>query len=757
MVACALALGVGMVAASALAQDGEQFVERTQGLQDQVQNLEQRYLDPALVETRFRLESRFNDGKVAYMLGDYSRASLLLVDIVEDPRGKSFDSYREALFLLGDSLYQQRSYLAARNYFTQLAELGPGAHYQDAIVKLLEVAAKTRNYEEVEELYESLGSSTALSPAVNYMRGKTLFQQERYTDARTFFQQASSHPDYDFVAPYYRGVSFAADNQLANAHDVFKRIVDREPESEDDQSVVHLAYLGLGRVAYEQGNYDEAIDYYQHLPRTSPEFDRALYELTWTLVAQEKYKAASRVVDIFLYLSNPDPTFVPKVKLLKADLHLRLEQYERSEVAYEDVVSTFQPVKTQMNEFVARNDNVKAFFSSLVEKDVGGAEPEYVPPIVKQWVEENDTLAAAKLTLSDLQAIREDIDESRNTLDQIEARLGSGARIQSFPKLAEGLSVGIEVENRLIDLREAMLEREYELLESKMTDAERQEWAQLEARAEDIERKYDEMPKTRQEVRERGERVTTRFDRLRSTLDDISYEIDTQEEQLEAIDAYLDNNPDHGFTEEELDEIAEKKRTLEKRVSELKELRKELQQQVAVARQQVGVGDEVTDMESRVRQRYREQLSQQRNFLSSIRSRANGAQQQELRTIASARRKLPEIESRLEGFFRKMNGLVGDKTQGLRQSVRNERRMLDRLDNSIETLIVDAKDVTAGAAYASFVAVKRDFDQIILRGDVGLVDVAWRKKEDKTKDINQLFENRTAELKALQESFEEIR
>ncbi|MGM0557312.1 MAG: hypothetical protein ACQEVA_13090, partial [Myxococcota bacterium] len=453
----------------------------------------------------------------------------------------------------------------------------------------------------------------------------------------------------------------------------------------------------------------------------------------------------------------PDPSFVPKVKLLKADLHLRLEQYDQSSVAYQDVVESFEPVKVQMNEFTARNDNVKAFFESLVEKDIGGAEPEYLPPIVKQWVQENNTLEDAKLTLSDLQMIRDDIDDSRDTLDQIEARLSSGARVKSFPKLAEGLSVGIEVESRLIDLREAMLDREYQLLKSELNAAEQQEWASLQERTEEMEAKYDEMPKTRQEVQQRSERLEERFEELRSALDDVSYEIETQQKQLEAIDTYLEDNPDHGFSEAELDKIAAQKRALRQNLGELKTVRKDLQQEVAVARQQVGVGDQVSDMEGRVRKRYLEQLARQRSFLNSIRSRADSGSRQGLEDIQSARRILPGIESQLEGFFRKMNELVGEKTKGLRQSLLNERQMLARLDNQAATLMADSKDVTAGAAYASFMAVKRDFDQIILRGDVGLIDVAWRKKEDQTNDINQLFEDRTAQLKALQESFEEIR
>ena len=137
--------------------------------------------------------------------------------------------------------------------------------------------------------------------------------------------------------------------------------------------------------------------------------------------------------------------------------------------------------------------------------------------------------------------------------------------------------------------------------------------------------------------------------------------------------------------------------------------------------------------------------------------RVNGSRASELENIKQARRSLPKVESRLDGFIQRMNELVGKKTSDLRRSVRNEKKMLDRLEKQLDQQIAQARKVTAGAAYASFVSVKGEFDQIIMRGDVGLLDVAWRKKEDMSQRINQLFEDRTAELKNLSESFEEIR
>jgi len=57
----------------------------------------------------------------------------------------------------------------------------------------------------------------------------------------------------------------------------------------------------------------------------------------------------------------------------------------------------------------------------------------------------------------------------------------------------------------------------------------------------------------------------------------------------------------------------------------------------------------------------------------------------------------------------------------------------------------------------NYQAVGRQFEEIILRGHVGLIDVSWRKKESVTTEINQLFENRASELQLLRDAFQDVR
>ena len=68
----------------------------------------------------------------------------------------------------------------------------------------------------------------------------------------------------------------------------------------------------------------------------------------------------------------------------------------------------------------------------------------------------------------------------------------------------------------------------------------------------------------------------------------------------------------------------------------------------------------------------------------------------------------------------------------------------------------EAKDVGATALGASFKDVKAKFYDVIVRTDVGNVDVAWSQKEDTDDDLKRLNLSRQRELKQLKDEFKDI-
>ncbi|MFW5966379.1 MAG: hypothetical protein ACOCV2_02620, partial [Persicimonas sp.] len=265
------------------------------------------------------------------------------------------------------------------------------------------------------------------------------------------------------------------------------------------------------------------------------------------------------------------------------------------------------------------------------------------------------------------------------------------------------------------------------------------------------------MPKSSAEVRERRDRVEQRFEEMNDELDRVQHELDAQNEQLDAIDDYLEDPETHGLDDEDIDEIEQKRTEARERISMLRELESELRRDVEVARERIGMGDKTTRREQKVRREYAEMLERQRDFLEKIDADAGQVDRDKLDDLESARRKLPRLEERLQSFFERMDELVGERADELRQELAGEREYLEMLDEEIIALTDESKQVTARVARLSFEEAKNDFQDLVMRGDIGLIDVAWQKKEDITEEINDLFEDRSAELEALQDSFEEVR
>lgn len=190
---------VGALAAAALALAPQRALAQQAHSQQEldqigkrIDTLEARYLQPELITAKFSVDKRFNDGKVAYNLGQYGQASVLFLDVISKTTPQAYVGYAEALYLLGDSLYKQRNFVGARSFLRQLVALGPAAsNYQQALKTLLEIAYKTNNYNEINEIYAKLDNQSELSPSLNYLRGKTLFGQKRYAEARAYFDKAT--------------------------------------------------------------------------------------------------------------------------------------------------------------------------------------------------------------------------------------------------------------------------------------------------------------------------------------------------------------------------------------------------------------------------------------------------------------------------------------------------------------------------------------------------------------------------------------
>jgi CHASE3 domain sensor protein len=729
-------------------------VERANTLSNHASKLSKQYLQPALLETKYRFESKFNNAKVAYQLEDYGRASLIFLDIVNAPGARQFEGYRETLFLLGESLFKQRNLLAARQYYSRLVEMGRGRHFKASVVRLLKIASRTQNYKGLQKLYDQANISKDLGPPAQYMQAKVQYQRGDYQLARRNFLKAANAENYRFVATYYAAVSFVAEKEYESAQKLFRRVLTYStPENPRIKEVRYLTYMALGRLYYEQKEYTVAVDFYQRVPRSSEHFDRALYELIWVLVEQQNLEAATRVADVFFYLSDPDPTHVPQVELLRADLMLRQGEYDKAKAAYNKIVDSFKPLDQQLQQLTRRHSDLRAYFRKLLEKGLEQAEPRMMPESVQKWVQQSPSMERAKQSLTELKDLANQIESSRQTLAKIDARLDAGTRIQSFPTIAAGKKRALDLRSAVLRDSRQVLQNLYKQLKPKLSASQKRTFSELESQNRAILRKLSRLPATSSDIEKREKQLDKTFSKLSKRLANLQYSLRAQRAELDAVDAFMETDQGANLAPGKKQKVERLRGEIQNRIDKLETKRQRLKSFIERRRLQFGLGDQLSKLAEGGFERLSRLIDRQWQLLASAANATSRTQTtrwiRAYETLQETRETIRQFESRIESF-------TDERVRELKQTVRNQRQNLDAMESRVEDTLAQARETTAKIAEYDFLRVKAQFEQIVQRGQLGTVDVVWKKKEDISDRIQQVIDERSDKIQRLEDSFEEI-
>ena len=755
LMAAVVSIGAAPASSQARLDDFQQEVDR---LSRELKGLESRYIDPSLLEQSYEVETRINDGRVFYLLKDYTRASIIFMDLVyrDDIRGTP--AHRDSLFYLGDSLYLNNNYVGARRHFTDLLTIGAGSYYQDTVRRLIEVAIQTEDYDDVERLYQDARARGA-SPELIYIYGKSLFFRERFDEAVAVFRDVPDDNSGLYLqAQYFVGVIQArqaterkAEGRFNGAIGQFERVLERSRETNPE--LAELSRLALGRVYYEMEDYQRAISEYQEIPRQSTHFARSLFEMTWTYIKAEELKSAQRNLDILLLL-EPDNALIPEAQLMRGDLQLRLGEYSDAVSAYQEVIDTYEPVKARLGEVIKRRDGATAYFDALVGRDVGAVNQINLPGIVEAWIADDPKMAKTLGVARDLEVTRRDIQESTEIIAELEDAINSRSKVDIFPELKEGWGRGLELESAIIGVRRELVDMEGEML----SGADGSYKAAREERLR-LQKVYNTIPNSRAQLKDREKAVKQRYNDLEIQLFKIGYEIDSMRAQLVAMNKWIQDvkAESKDITPDEEAAVREGMAKQQELIEELEEERSRLRRIVRRAKAQTGINDEIAEREVEVKAAYKAALKREQQALKEQRGRLNANQRAQTQKIDAILTRCQSVEGQLETYFSRLDTIVNAKVAEIRAEVDREKVRVIAYTNELESYTGRSASLAGDVALSNFRRVEEKFDALILKADVGVIDVAWKRKEDRSNRIKELFELKGNDLKKLDKVFEDVR
>ena len=168
----------------------------------------------------------------------------------------------------------------------------------------------------------------------------------------------------------------------------------------------------------------------------------------------------------------------------------------------------------------------------------------------------------------------------------------------------------------------------------------------------------------------------------------------------------------------------------------------------------MALGQEAHD--DNVRQRYLSLLEKERRILERAGQRAGPRERQLLEQAGGVHGDIATHQRELETFRSRLETLVARRAADIKAQVLFEQSTLSNQRNTIESAKDQAKHVVGKLALSSLGDVEKKFHDIVLRGDVGLIDVVWQLKEEQTDKINERVTEQRRELETMDREFKEV-
>ena len=124
--------------------------------------------------------------------------------------------------------------------------------------------------------------------------------------------------------------------------------------------------------------------------------------------------------------------------------------------------------------------------------------------------------------------------------------------------------------------------------------------------------------------------------------------------------------------------------------------------------------------------------------------------------IDSALARTQNAQAKLQTRDAEIDAVVAERVAEMNTVLDEESQKLVGYRARLGELEQDAVVVVGGVAYANYRKVQRRFYDLVLRADVGIVDVAWAIREEHRLNAERLTRDRARSLKALADEYRDI-
>ncbi len=332
--------------------------------------------------------------------GNAQVATTRLFRVVESPRFAKLSyapEYANAELTLGRALVRAGAYASAERYLLRALGHGPKSpFFAPAYRAMVDIALETREQAAILGMLD--GAAKRLGGVElprdsraehEYLAGKVAYEANDLPAAESRFGNVDRQSRFFAAALYFRGLAHVRKGHFASARRSMCEIVEQADQDRftffiDGRyyAIKDLAYLALGRIAHEQGKYDDAYYFYFRVPEDSERLPDALFEASWSMFQKGEYEAAGAFLDQF-DRSFPKSPLAPDVLLLHAMIDLKSCAFDKTRNELEEIVRVYKPIEAEVAALIKNPDRRRALYKRLLSKQQIGAASDPIVELLK--------------------------------------------------------------------------------------------------------------------------------------------------------------------------------------------------------------------------------------------------------------------------------------------------------------------------------------------------------------------------------------
>jgi hypothetical protein len=425
-------------------------------------------------------------------------------------------------------------------------------------------------------------------------------------------------------------------------------------------------------------------------------------------------------------------------------LLLRDGEHEEATEVFANASAGYTPVRDSLNAIVTEHADTQGYFRTLVREHlddfaVGTVLPQSAVPFGRDEYE----LERATEVMEELASVRTLVAETETIIRRFNDALAAENRANIYPDSRKLRMHTTGVLNRATLLRQRLLK----YVESKSPSA-AGDAAAARGERKGMDADVAKLPQSDDDFVARDKQPLEHYRQLGHELRGIETEIYSLEAKISGAERFVRESAALRADPAGVAAVEAELKGHRKAVELYRQALLDATHVIDAGRIRVGVDDERYMADRELRRRYKEAGDRE---LAGLRGSSSAVGE-----VDSLNTRVGGIESKIDGHDRYIDGVLAERHTDLSGKLAAEASVLEGHRKRLGELELEAEDVVGGATYIGFNNVRQRVYDLVLRADVGGVDVRWAEREKHRLNVERLTRDRAREIEALDNEYNEI-